>query len=519
MATLERIALHQTRLRTPGLALDPSGVALGSRGLVLLPTIERLVAFLSIFTRDRSFGDLLGEREAGCPESEGALEVMVVRSPLKTREVVVSFPASSTTLLDVIADVARLAGGLTFTGTSRYYVQYRDKTAPFGYDVVDLLRVEQGTDFALHHVTFTQAYSRERTIDLADLVARLEPRHDPTVSALNARPLWITAEQGIASALVAYLARCGVDAEVGIVELAAESSFDEGPRRVAIVRVNDLPPRLERLVTRTPGIRGFVPSGPGVAVEVGHRHPIHLNGLPVFPPNGLALLPGPRVGRTPLLINALPQMASVSALVGVKLEGKIVKASAQRTPEGLAVPLQLAPAVSGAKQITASLVPIDRAPLLRRLAYALPTASLEAATIARVTATGLGEMIVVRIPGGVDAIPLGQFFSERAGGLFVLAGHDLVPACAPAHLARAIGASTTSAVFVFREPGDPPATVRAFAIEMSAFVPLSSALVEPESWGALMPVEVVDIARAELAEPLGNIAMGELGLAPMRNVT
>ena len=45
---LERIALHQTRLRTPGLALDPSGVALGARGLVLLPTIERLVAFLSI---------------------------------------------------------------------------------------------------------------------------------------------------------------------------------------------------------------------------------------------------------------------------------------------------------------------------------------------------------------------------------------------------------------------------------------------------------------------------------------
>lgn len=512
---LERIALHQTRLRTPGLALDPSGVALGARGLVLLPTIERLVAFLSIYTRDRSFADLLGERDVA---AEGGLDVSVVRSPLKTREIVVSFPASSTTLVDVVADVARLAGGLTFTGTSRYYVQYRDKTAPFGYDVVDLLRVEEGTDFALHHLTFTQAYARERAINLNDLVARLEPRPDPTITVLGARPLWITAEQGIAPALIAYLARSGVDAEVGIVELPAESSFDDGPRRIGIIRVNELPPRLERLVTRTPGVKGFVPAGPGVAVQVGHRHPIHLMGLPVFPPQGLALLPAPAPGREPLIIDALPQMAAVSALVGVKLEGKVVKGSAQRTPGGISVPLQLAPSVSGARQVTASLVPVDRAPLLRRLAYALPTASLEAATIARISAGGLGELIAIRIPGGVDAIPLGSFFSERAPGLYVLSGHDLVPQCAPSHLARAIGASGTSIVFVFREPGDPPATVRAFAVDAHVFVPLSTALVEPESWGALMPVEVVELARTELEEPLGTIAMGALGMAPMRGV-
>jgi hypothetical protein len=517
MATLERIALHQTRLRTPGLSLDPSGVAIGARGLVLLPTIERLVAFLSIYTRDRSFGDLLGERDSA---AEGGLEIAVVRSPLKTREVVVSFPAASTTLLDVIADVARLAGGLTFTGTGRYYVQFRDKTAPFGYDVVDLLRVEEGTDFALHHVTFTQAYARERAIDLPQLVARLEPRHDPNATALGARPLWVAAEPGIAPALIAYLARSAVDAEVGIVELAAESSFDDGPRRVAILRINDLPPRLERLVTRTPGIRGYLPAGPGVAVEVGHRHPINLTGLPVFAPHGLALLPGPHPGeaRAPLVIDALPQMASVAALVGVKIEGNVVRATPTRTPGGLTVPLQLAPSVAGARQVTASLVPMERAPLLRRLAYALPTSSLEAATLARVQAGALGELLILRIPGGVDAIPLGAFFSERAPGLFVLAGHDLVPACAPSHLAQAIGASASSAVFVFREAGDPPASVRAFAIDSRAFVPLSAALVEPESWGALMPVEVVDLARAELDEPLGKIAMGELGIAPMRGV-
>lgn len=518
MATLERIALHQTRLRTPGLALDPSGVALGARGLVLLPTVERLVAFLSIYTRDRSFADLLVEREVG---TEGGLQVAIVRSPLKTRECVVSFPAASTTLLDVVADVARLAGGLTFTGSGRYYVQYRDKTAPFGYDVVELLRVEDGTDFALHHLTFTQAYARERVIDLAQLVARLEPRRDPSVTAVGARPLWITAEPGVAPALVTYLARSGVEAEVGIVELPPESSFDDTPRRVTVLRVPELPPRLERLVTRTPGVRAFVPAGTGVAVQVGHRHPIHLVGLPVFKPNGLALLPASNPGETrqALIIDPLPQLASVSALVGVKIEGSVVKAKPAPTPGGLAVRLQLAPSVAGARQVTASLVPMARAPLLRRLAYALPTSSLESANIARVQAGALGELLVLRIPGGVDAIPLGSFFSERAPGLFVLAGHDLVPACSPGHLAQAIGASPSSSVFVFREPGDPAASVRAFAVDARAFVPLASALVEPESWGALMPVEVVDLAEAELDEPLGRVAMGELGLAPMRGVT
>ncbi len=513
---LERIALHQTRLRTPGLALDPSGVALGARGLVLLPTIERLVAFLSIYTRERSFSDLL----AGSGER---LEVVVVRSPLGTREVIVSFPANATTLLDVVSDVARLAGGLTFTGTGRYFVQYRDRSAPFGYDVVELLRVEEGTDFALHHVTFTQTYARDRAVDLQTLVARLEPRRDPTSTATAARPLWLAAEPGIAPAVVAYLARSGVDAEVGIVDLGAASAFDDQPRRMAVIRVAELPPRLEKLATGTPGIRAFVPAGAGVAVQVGHKHPIHLVGLPVFPAEGLALLPAavPGEPRVPIVVDRIPQLAHVTAMVDVRLsnEAAVQRAAAAKETARLTVPLQLAPSVAGARGVTASLIAIDRAPLLRRLSYALSTSALDAASLARVKVRDAGEYLVLRIPSGVDAIPLGSFFSERCPGLYVLAGHDLVPACTPAHLARAIGASPSTIVFVWREPGDEPARIRAFSLEGTTFVPLANALVEPESWGALMPVEVVELARAELEEKLGSVSMGSVGIAPLAGVT
>ena len=59
---LERIALHQTRLRTPGLGLDAKGVALGAKGLVLLPSIDRLVAWLSVYTREHSLEDLMPDR-------------------------------------------------------------------------------------------------------------------------------------------------------------------------------------------------------------------------------------------------------------------------------------------------------------------------------------------------------------------------------------------------------------------------------------------------------------------------
>ena len=56
---LDRVAVHQTRLRTPGLGLDAKGVALGAKGLVLLPSIDRLVAFLALYTRQNSLADIL----------------------------------------------------------------------------------------------------------------------------------------------------------------------------------------------------------------------------------------------------------------------------------------------------------------------------------------------------------------------------------------------------------------------------------------------------------------------------
>src|ERR1044071_4515163 len=135
---LDRVAVHQTRLRTPGLGLDAKGVALGAKGLVLLPSIDRLVAFLALYTRQASLGDILR-----------TLTVEVVRSKLGAREVTPTCGAESSDRMDSIAEVARLAGGYTFTGTSRHFVQYRDAAAPFGYDAAQLITTDAA--LALYH--------------------------------------------------------------------------------------------------------------------------------------------------------------------------------------------------------------------------------------------------------------------------------------------------------------------------------------------------------------------------------
>src|SRR3984957_15399667 len=146
---LARIALHQTRLRTPGLGLDAKGGALGAKGLVLLPSIDRLVALLGVYTREHSLEDLMP-----------SLEIQLVRSKLGTRVLVLSFAAESSDRMDRMAETARLVGGFTFTGTSRHFVQYRNAAAPFGYDASQLLVTDAA--LALYHDRFSPTYDIER---------------------------------------------------------------------------------------------------------------------------------------------------------------------------------------------------------------------------------------------------------------------------------------------------------------------------------------------------------------------
>lgn len=487
---LERIALHQTRLRTPGLGLEGKGVALGAKGLVLLPSLDRLVAWLSVYTREHSLEDLMT-----------SLEIQIVKSKLGTKEITLSFTAESADRMDRVSETARLVGGFCFTGTSRHFVQYRDAAAPFGYDATQLLSTEAA--FVLYHDRFTQIYDVEKTVALRSLLLRLMPHVDPRTLEDDG-PRIIVAEQGLGPALIHYFVRSRVDGEVTVGEWPPESAFSDGPVRRYVFRIPELPLRMRPMIAQTPGLTTFLPVGPGIAVEMGYRHPVALRACPVFDPNGLVLLRGR--GDEPWALEKVPQMGDLRAFARVELrEGHGPDANVLTTshlPESVRIPLRMVPSHSPWRNVTATWISLAQVPLLRRMAYALPHQAIVRSQIAM---TPRGAFL--RSSAGIEAIPLGTFFVEIHPSLFIPAGYDVTPAIAPDVLYRALGASPSQVLFI-------DTNAKAMAIEESAFAPLETALLEAQVWEPII-AEAIELALHEAPtdlklEPLGVFALSQV---------
>jgi hypothetical protein len=487
---LDRVAVHQTRLRTPGIGLDAKGVALGARGLVLLPSVDRLVAFLALFSRGGSLEDILR-----------SLAVEVVRSKLGAREVTLTFNAESSDRLDRVSEVARLAGGYTFTGTSRHYVQYRDAAAPFGYDVPQIAPTD--SVLALYHNAFSQTYDVERKIDVRSLLIRLQPHPDPsTLREPGAR--WISAEAGLGAALIHYFVRSAVEAEVGVAEWPPESSFDDAPVRRYLFRVPSVPERMLPLLGNTPGLGMYLPVSSGAAVEVGFRHPVNLRACPVFPEAGLVLFRGH--GREPLELPKLPALGDVAAFARVELHEEVATAKATShaiRPEAAAVALRLVPTTEPWRAVTATWIRSHELGVLRHVAYALGPDTLRKARIA-FTAQGA----FLRQASGIEGIPVGEFYREIHAGLYIPAGYDAVPAVAPEVLYRALGAPAGQTLFIGRDG-------RAVGVPNEAFVALDAALLEAQSWAPLA-AEALDTSSD--ASVLPEVVLGSVGIRPLRDL-
>jgi hypothetical protein len=487
---LDRIALHQTRLLTPGLGRDGSGVALGSKGVILLPSVDRLVGLLAVYCRSRSLEDVLP-----------SLALHIVRSDVGTREIALECAAESSDRMDGLAEAARLVGGLTFTGTSRHFVRYRDGAAPFGYDASELVSSE--APFVFYDDRSSQAFAIERAIDFRSLLLGLMLRSSH--SKEDAGPRLFVAEPGLGPALVHYLVRSEVAGEAYVAEWPPESALDDAPTRRWILRVPDLPARMRPLLRTTPGIRCFHPAGPGVAVEAGFRHPIELRACPVFDPGGLVFL---RAGaEPPWIVDRVPPMGELASLARIELRATW-EAPALPDPargveaEGVHVPLRVVASSKPTRRVTASFLKRSELPLLRRLAYALPRASIERTEIA-LTAHGA----YLRSSAGIEAIPLGAFFVEVRPNLHVPVGHEVVPAVAPDVLARAMGVSPSRVLFVGTD-------ARAVAVDNGAFVPLELVLLEaPPSEEAYGEALASSVAAAPI-----DLETVPIGLFPLRGI-
>ena len=474
---LERAALHQTRFRTPGVTPDARGVVLGQKGVVLFPSLDRLVAFF------RAYGD-----EGSIDELLPSLVLRRVVTPLKTRELMLSVQAESSYRMDRIAGVAKLAGGLVFTGTSKHFVKYRDGSSPLVYDVEELL--DDPADLILYHDTFRQAYSFGRDLQFRDLVFKLQPRRVPKApGAEDTLPprLLATAEVGIGGAMLTYLFRWRIRARAALAEWPSASAFDDRPTRLYVFDMSEVPERVARLFAVLPGVHVFAPLGAGYAVELGHEHPIALESCgSLFGDAALHLFRGD--GEV-LVVSPLPPFAPVRTLVrtDVALEGPEPRDGAgEGGPEtlSLSLPLRLAPSTEPWRAVTATVVPVEQRVWLARLLYALPPKTLAALQVAA------GEDAFYLVDrAGIEGVPLGIFHTEVAERIYVPAGYAIVPAVSAAVLQDLVRERGDGTVFF------DAATATPRVVPKASFGPVSRRMLKEI---AAVPISA---ARPEADEP------------------
>lgn len=419
---LERAALHQTRFRTPGVTPDARGIVLGQRGLVLFPSLDRLVAFLRAYGEDGSLDELLP-----------TMEIQRLITPLRTRELSLSIHAESSYRLDRVAGIARLTGGLTFTGSGRHYVKYRDATSPLGYDILELS--EDSADLILYHDDFRQNYSLEREVPVRDLIFKLQPTRRPRAhdEPLPSR-VWVTAELGVGHAILAYLFRWQIEARAAIAEWPPASAFDDRPRRLEVFSVNDAPTRIIELFAALPGVAVYAPLGPRVGVQLGYQHPVALDSAgSLFDEGALYLFQG---SGEVLVCDPEPPFAPVGSLMRTPVDEAVaaeVSAGLGQDVHVMDLSLRLAPSQEPWRRVVGSFVTIQQREWLARLLYALPPRVLAALRVAETE-----EGFYLLDPEGIEGVPLGTFYSEIAPKIYVPAGLTLVPAVAPGVLTELV---------------------------------------------------------------------------------
>lgn len=452
---LERVSLNQTRLNVPGITPDPRGVMLGQRGLLLLPTIERLVSYFRVYGDQDSIDELLP-----------TLKISQVRTQLGTREFVVSFAVASSYQMDRCAAIAKMLGGLAFTGTSRHFVKYRDASSPLGYDTDRLL--PSGGDLALYHDDFSQTYEEEREIVFRQLILQLTPQRVAVPEGEFPEELMLAVRPGLAGAVQGYLYRNGAKADVALAEWPAASAFDEGPRRLFIFRTNALPSRIATLMNDTPGVEVYAPVGANVAVEYGYRHPIHLPAcLSVFEGGSYYLFSGSRDAVD--IVSPIPDFASVRNLSSLDLdldEQHQLDGRSSASKSAIHVPLRLVPTSDPWRRVRAVSIPWERAEWLQRLVYALPPHLLQDTRIHL-----SDERIVVLGEEGVESIPLGTLLCAVGDSIYVAAGYGFLPQVSSDLLAELVGLGADELCFF--EPG----LAQPYVLKSAEFHPLGKGAV------------------------------------------
>ncbi len=487
------VALGQVRFTMPGLAANAQGVVAGRELALRFATMDRLVWFLRL---------LSGATDLDASWNE--MRLWLARSPLGIREMLVIMPIPSTEAADTVAQAARTAGGQCTTGAGRHFVEYRNRRAPLGYDVGEVVR--EPADFVFYGADQALGFHSESERSLLRLLLGLDLLRVPGgPDAKRDQPLacTVTARRGLGLPLCQALYQAGVTAKAALCEPQEKSAFALAPE-FWLFRIDDLPARLLGLVTTTPGLSLFLPVSEGVVVAAGFRHPVNLaacRGL--FPDHHLVLL-SPRPA-SPVVLDPAPHLADIAQLVPLP---QVWTDAPSATPlhvshgPSLRMPLRLLRMPNTRAHAKAAYVSGKQVDWLRRVCQALPASVLRGHRVAR-----LEDAILLVADDVLAPLPFGQLLAEAAPGVLVPVGTNLRPALDQAAVARTLGTGAGS-LLVFPDTQGKPLRIPAAMLRPLGQAILSELTLDEQPAPALALGDEPEPDRLEVTtDPLGPFAL------------
>ncbi len=456
---------------------------MGREALLVFESLDRLVGFLGAYSREANLDDLVPTLTLERARRTGGGQTFLLRCQ-----------AVDGYALDRLMRLAKVTQSPVYAGSGAFFIQTRDRRAPFGYDLeVSSSEIDRADDVDVLVVEFefSMGFSIIEGIDPVELILQLALRpvplprggvaEDPELAGVREMALLLVAP-GISERVLSYLWR--VEADMAGVRVQIE----EDARSSLLVRLRQPDGHLLDILRAIPGVELLAPVSPRAAVEVGYEHPIHLASVGrSLPGDDMYILRG-GVGRVERMDGA-PRFVQGRHLVASEVQVR------DWAPRKLAVE-ELAPlrvelelrATAHAREPRASLVAWRDIELLRRLVYVVPPSALAAA---RVVALEEGLLVVSGAPraaaergsdqgfGVGSIIPLGDRLVEIAPGVLVPDGYELWPRVRASLIRELLGLDGDDRV-LFRAPGLDP--IRVPADEMIA---LDAAVV-----GSLQPVDL-----------------------------
>jgi hypothetical protein len=280
-------------------------------------------------------------------------------------------------------------------------------------------------------------------------------------------------------------------------ETGAASAFG-APPSFWLFRVERLPVRMRGLVTRTPGLEVFVPVTDNAAVAAGYRHPIHLDSCRgSFPVDRLHLFSLRGVTE----VVPLPALAAIEDVVRIRMPTADLQPgrAAPASRPDLVAPLRLEAGARLPGPTVATLIPWNRLPWLRRVAYALPAPTLASCTVAL-----LERGILVRGGEALQGIPFGTLYELAGPDVLVPVGTRFRPALSPQLLSERLGA-TQGTVVLFPGVGEQP-----LRVARETLVPL-----EPQLLARVVPPAAAVVKPAEQPAMADGVEIENRPLGPM----